>query len=483
MRWLLAVAIVATGCATATGPAAAGSGGWSSAQPVPGVSLQGGSEVYTAPDYVGASCSSPQDCTVAYAKSGTGGAGQVFSVTSHNGTWAAPRQVPGLRAVQGVGLALACGSAGDCVLAAAAPAGRRGHTVMIARLARGAWSKAQPVPGLAALSPGDWTQVSALACGRTGWCALSGQAEKPESFGRGGRPFVVSEHNGTWSQAQPVPGLAALTGSWAAGIAVISCDTGDSCTAAGDYRDHAVRNDEPYVVTDRAGRWGRARPLAGSASLGASYISALSCTQPGNCSAAGTEGDNDTGTPVGMFTVTEARGTWHPASPLSGTIALPYPVDTENITALTCTAPGQCTALGTYATDANSEDSVPVDGPMFEAVQAHGRWSAIRAVRGLPSDAVTWPTSVSCASAGNCAAGGYWLANRNGDEQTVSEFRAFVATETRGAWRAERLPGLPALGSTYSTVEAVTCQRRRECISIGDYIANGGHGLFTTSHG
>jgi hypothetical protein len=336
------------------------------------------------------------------------------------------------------------------------------------------------VPGLAALHPGDWSQLSALACGRTGWCALSGQSEKPDSFGRGGRPFVVSEHHGTWSQAQAVPGLAALTGSWAAGVAVISCDTGDSCTAAGDYRDHAVRNDEPFVVTDQAGRWGRARPLAGSASLGASYISALSCTQPGDCSAAGTEGDDDTGTPVGLFTVTEAGGTWHPASRLDGTIRLPYPVDTENITALTCTAPGQCTALGTYATNANSEDSVPVDGPLFEAVQARGRWSAIHAVRGLPSDAVTWTTSVSCANAGSCAAGGYWLSNPTGDEHSISSHHAFVATETRGTWTAERVPGLAALGSTDSAVQAVTCRPRRGCGAVGDYYVHD-HRLFTTS--
>ena len=76
---------------------------------------------------------------------------------------------------------------------------------------------------------------------------------------------------------------------------------------------------------------------------------------------------------------------WHRASPLRGSIPLQYPADAPDITALTCTAPGQCTALGAYATSANSQDSVPVDGPLFEAVQAHGTWSAIHAVRGLPA--------------------------------------------------------------------------------------------------
>lgn len=482
MRWLLGVAIAAVGCTSAVGSGSLGSGGWSNARPVPGVSIQAETQVYTAPDYVGVSCSSPRDCTVAYAKPGTGGAGQVFSVTRHNGTWGAPRQVPGLRAGPGLGLALACGSAGDCVLAATAPAGHGARTVMVARLAHGTWSKSQAVPGLAALHPGDWSQVAALACGRPGWCALAGQSEKPGDFGRG-QPFVVSEHNGTWSKAQAVPGLAALTRGWAAGVAVISCDTKDTCTAAGDYRDHAARNDEPYVVTDRAGRWSQARPMAGTASLGASYISALSCSQPGDCSAAGTAGSANTGAAVQMFTVTQTRGTWRPASPLRGTIPLQYPADTQSITALTCTAPGQCTALGAYGTSANSEDSVPVDAVPFEAGQAHGAWSAIHAVHGLPADAVAWVTSVSCASAGDCAAGGYWLTNPNGDEHSISNYHAFVATETRGTWSAEPVPGLPALGSINATVQAVACQPRQGCTSIGDYIAHGAHQLFTTSRG
>jgi hypothetical protein len=472
MRWVLGVTMAAVGCATAFA-----SGGWGNARPVPGISIQGQMEVYTAPGYVGASCSTPSDCTVAYQPSGKGT--RVFSVTRHDGIWGTPRQVPGLRAVPGTDLSLACASPGNCVLAATAPGFHGAQEVMVAGLAHGAWSRARPVPGLAALRPGEWSQVSSLACDRTGWCALAGQTEPPGKYG-GGQPFVASEHNGTWSKAQAVPGLAALTRGWAAGVAVISCEPRDTCTAAGDYRDHAVHNDEPYAVTGRDGRWGRARPIAGSASLGASYITALSCPLPGDCSAAGTEGNNDTGTPVQMFTVTETGGTWHPATPLRGTISLQYPVDTENITALTCTAPGQCTALGAYATDANSEDSVPVQAVPFEAVQAHGTWSRISAIRGLPADAVAWVTSVSCASAGSCAAGGYWLTNPTGTEYNLSNNHAFLATETHGTWKAQRVPGLAALHSRDSAIHAVSCQPRRGCSAIGDYLGQDRR-LFTSS--
>lgn len=476
--WLLGVSLAAAGCTTApgSGGSTAGSGGWSAAQSVPGVTFQAVGQVYTAPSYVAASCSSPQDCTVVYAPTNKA----VFSVTRRGGTWGAPRQVPGLGRAQGMALKLACTRAGDCLLAASAPVSFGDDEVSVARLTHGTWSAATPLPGLDALYPGYSSQVSAVACGQQGWCALVGGSEPPDKFGRDGKAFVASEHDGNWAQAQAVPGLGALTGSWAAGVDLVSCDSGDTCTAAGDYRDHAVRNDEPYVVTATAGRWGRARPIAGGASLGASEITALACPAPGDCSATGTASANDTRIPPQLFTVSRTGGSWHRATPLRGSIPLPYSADTKNITALTCTAPGQCTALGVYATSANSTDIVPVEALPFEAVQTRGRWSAIHAIPGLPAKPVAWVTSVSCASTGTCAAGGFWLNNANGDEHSISSNHAFVATETRGRWKAVTVPGLAALGSGDSTVDTISCQPHRGCIAVGDFTVHG-RSLFTTS--
>lgn len=470
VRWLLGVlSMAAAGCAVAFG-----GGGWSPARPVAGVSIQGQHAAYSALGYAGASCPSPRDCTVAYQPSGQGT--RVFSVTRHDGVWGAPRQVPGLRAVPGEDLSLACVPAGECVLAADASDSLE---VMVARLAHGAWSKARPVPGLAALRPGQRSFVSSLACGRTGWCALAGGTEPPGKYGRG-QAFVASEHNGIWSRAQAVPGLAELTRGWATGAAVVSCDPRDSCTAAGVYGDHRGYEDKPYVVTDRAGRWGQAHPIAGTAPAAASGITALWCSAPGDCSAAGTSSTGGTGTLARLFTVAETGGTWHRAATLRGTIKLPSPADTQNITALTCTAPGQCTAVGAYGTSVNS---VPVDAAPFTAAQVNGTWSRIHAIRGLPADAVARVTSLSCASAGNCAAGGYWLTNPGGDEHTLSSNHAFLVTETHGTWgQADRVPGLAAAHSRDSAIHVVSCQARRGCTSIGDYLAHDRH-LFTSARG
>jgi len=205
-------------------------------------------------------------------------------------------------------------------------------------------------------------------------------------------------------------------------------------------------------------------------------ITAISCTSPGDCTAAGA---SFTPTLPRMFVVTETAGTWHPAAALRGTIAIGYPADSTGITALSCAAPGQCAALGAYGSSANSSDGAPVAAVPFAAAQARGTWSAIRAIRGLPADAVAWVTSVSCSAAGDCAAGGYWFTNPNGDEHTLGNNHAFLATQTRGTWgRAQPVPGLAALGSWDSKTDAVSCQPLLGCLAVGDYFAHG-HRLFT----
>src|SRR5260221_12180288 len=116
-----------------------------------------------------------------------------------------------------------------------------------------------------------------------------------------------------------------------------------------------------------------------------------------------------------MFAVTETAGAWQRAAPLRGKIPLSSPADTQGITALTCTAPGQCTAVGAYGSSANSTDGAPgVAGP-FAAAPAHGTRSALRAIRGLPADPVALVASGCCATAGNRAAGGDWFAHPHGD--------------------------------------------------------------------
>jgi hypothetical protein len=89
------------------------------------------------------------------------------------------------------------------------------------------------------------------------------------------------------------------------------------------------------------------------------------------------------------------------------------------------------------------------------AGSAGGAWRTAHEVRGLAAlnaggDAQV--LSVSCASAGNCAAGGYY-------EDARAFYEAFVVSEVNGAWgRAAEVPGIAALNTgADSWVTSVSC--------------------------
>ena len=77
--------------------------------------------------------------------------------------------------------------------------------------------------------------------------------------------------------------------------------------------------------------------------------------------------------------------------------------------------------------------------------------------------------SVSCASAGNCAAGGYYNDLDNGGQ-------AFVASERDGAWRkAIEVPGTAALNSLGAEVASLSCASAGNCAAGGSYTDRSGH--------
>src|SRR5262249_56380823 len=71
--------------------------------------------------------------------------------------------------------------------------------------------------------------------------------------------------------------------------------------------------------------------------------------------------------------------------------------------------------------------------------------------------------SVSCGSAGNCAAGGFYTGSVSG--------QAFVVSERNGRWgKAARLPGLAALNAGGDAqVSGVSCPSAGNCAAGGFY--------------
>ena len=79
--------------------------------------------------------------------------------------------------------------------------------------------------------------------------------------------------------------------------------------------------------------------------------------------------------------------------------------------------------------------------------------------------------SVSCAAAGNCAAGGYYL-------DSAGHGQVFVAGEVNGTWHAAiEVPGTAALNSGgQAVVSSVSCASAGNCAAGGVYTDSSRHG-------
>ena len=85
--------------------------------------------------------------------------------------------------------------------------------------------------------------------------------------------------------------------------------------------------------------------------------------------------------------------------------------------------------------------------------------------------------SVSCASAGNCAAGGFY-------RDISDNYQVFVASEVNGTWKtAIEVPGTAALNAGgNAAVYSVSCPSAGNCAAGGEYSAStGNYQAFVTS--
>jgi hypothetical protein len=197
----------------------------------------------------------------------------------------------------------------------------------------------------------------------------------------------------------------------------ISCSSAGFCTAGGFYDDQSF-HDHAFVVSETNGTWGTAIQVPGTAPLGSgggSEIESVSCSSPGNCSAGG-DSFHRRG-PDHVFVVTEVNGTWGTAIKVPGVAKLNRG-GSAAVNSLSCATAGNCSAGGFYS---------PVSGQQqaFVVTETNGTWGTAIEVPGSAAlnngDAEV--SSVSCAAAGKCSAVGYYL--------TSSRLRnAFVVSES-----------------------------------------------------
>ena len=279
----------------------------------------------------------------------------------------------------------------------------------------GIWGTAEVVPGTAALNSGGAAAVTAMSCASPGDCSAGGSY-------RDGlfhiQVFVVGQSNGTWGMAEEVPGTAALNKGGSAQVTSVSCASVGSCSAGGDYLDGSGHA-QAFAVTETNGTWGNAKRVPGTAALntgGAAQLTSVSCASVGNCSAGGFY--RDAFGNIEAFVVRQTNGMWGNAKEVPGTAALNTGGDAA-IAAVSCASAGNCGAGGVYTDSSHHRQA-------FVVSEANGTWGAAREVPGtaaLNTGGNAEIISVSCAAAGKCSAGGRY-------EDGASHRQAFVVSET-----------------------------------------------------
>jgi len=120
---------------------------------------------------------------------------------------------------------------------------------------------------------------------------------------------------------------------------------------------------------------------------------------------------------------------------------------------------------GLWPLGAGDASAIAVAGP----AGSWGRAIAVPGLAALNTGGLAQVMSVSCASAGNCAAGGYYFTRKAG--------QGFVAVEQHGVWgRAIEVPGLAALyAGGVAEALPVSCASAGNCAAGGYYSETGRH--------
>ena len=325
----------------------------------------------------------------------------------------------------------------------------------------GAWRAAIEVPGAGRLNKGRDAGVFSVSCASAGNCAAGGFYT--DSSGHS-QTFVVSERDGAWRAAIEVPGTGALSKGRDARVDSVSCAAAGNCAAGGSYTDRSGHR-QAFVASETNGAWREAIEVPGTGRLnrgGDAEVFSVSCASAGNCAAGGWYMDGSIAHQA--FVASERDGAWRGAIEVPGT----GPLNKDGgaaVFSISCTTAGNCAAGGFY-TDGSFHSQA------FVASEQDGAWRAAIKVPGTGAlnKGGAAVNSVSCTTAGNCAAGGFY-ADGSGNQQ------AFLASERDGAWRkAIEVPGTGALNKGGDAeIFSVSCAPAGNCAAGGDDKDRSGH--------
>ena len=391
-------------------------GVWSPAVQLPPVDPATGGSVIES-----VSCASPGNCVAAGASDPDGRKAHAVVVSEAGGRWGMPQRLVGAGDFTDLGgsdaVTMSCvrNQPGDCVAGGFfADLSGKSHAV-VADESGGTWGRATPLQAdvITRSSGPDSTQVTSVSCASPGNCAAA--VTFMPSAGAN-QALVADETNGTWGRARPLPGM--ISPSHGSSVAdAVSCPAPGSCAVTGKYTDDQGRQ-QVFAADERSGAWGQPTSLPLNTSHFDLPAPDLSCGAPGDCAVGGTYADARGG--AHAMVATETGGVWGPAAQLSGVTVGSGVFSVSG--AVSCAAAGECTVVGSYS-----------GRHLFTAKEHGGAWQSATQLPGQAAllaagDVPGGLAAVSCATPGNCAAGGSYTSPAGFEHAFVTDKSTVTST-------------------------------------------------------
>ena len=330
------------------------------------------------------------------------------------------------------------------------------------------WNDAESVSfagGVAATS-NQWSDVWSVSCPTAGNCTAVGEFTNTAGGYEG---FTARSTNGTWQQAQTInfgSGVAAAGANAASATKSVSCASVSFCAAVGSVRTTSASGIEAFAITYSNGSWSTATlanfgSLAQQASQYATFTS-VSCPASGSCVAVGQFTDSNS--KVRAFTMTMTNGSWGSATPASfgAGVNVPRTMGYTGFMSVSCASAGNCVAGGSYDTAFSTKEA-------FTMTMSNGSWGQAAPVEfpaGLQSSSRESDVlTVSCASVGYCIASG-------GVTASAGNYTGFTVVSTNGVWgTAQAIQFSSSLqpAGGYSYVYSSTCSSVGNCVAAGEF--------------
>jgi hypothetical protein len=311
-------------------------------------------------------------------------------------------------------------------------------------------------PGDAATNP--WVSLNSISCASAGNCSAVGHYTM--SSGQSG--LVDDEVSGTWG-----PGIeTAPSKDSATELSSVSCTSAGNCSAVGYYQDSSG-DFHGLLLDEVSGTWETGlEALLPADAAGGSRLDSVSCASAGNCSAVGYYQDSS-GDFHGLL-LDEVSGTWE-----TGLEAL-LPADAADsedfvLASISCASAGNCSAVGYYQDSSGNRVGLLLN-------EVSGTWDTgveVPVPAGAADDPYVVPTSVSCASPGNCSAVGPY-------NVPPGYPQGLLLREVSGTWETGVEAPLPAgADKPWVSLNSISCASANNCSAVG-YTGEDSNGLVET---